>query len=105
MLPDDITRGIIFKQETRNALFFRKLTNLANNRQMNLQALELKFDNIYIVVKLILFIQCVQCVQQIHFYLDFENTYFVQISDIMKSIWDYTHYYTYTKFLHFVYDV
>ena len=63
MLPDEVARGIIYKQESRNALFTRKLLNLDKKINQTVIIMESNYKKMYTLLLLIMFINCVQLVQ------------------------------------------
>ena len=60
MLPDEFTRGMIYKQESRNSLFARKLTSIDRKTENISMITKSNFKNIYLLLTIILLIQSVQ---------------------------------------------
>ena len=69
MLPDEFTRGMIYKQESRNSLFARKLVNIDKKIDNNANVMESNLKRIYILLLIVAMFQGIQLVQYNSFHI------------------------------------
>ena len=87
MPSDEFARRIIYKQESRNSFFVKKLTNIDNKINHTKMVIESNHKKIYQLLTIILLIQSVQFVQYNSLYISvFRNVYYNQLSEMTKTI-------------------
>ena len=103
MLPDEFTRGMIYKQESRNALFAKKLINIDKKSENTAMIMESNFKKIYQLLTIILLIQSLQFVQYNYVYISvIRNEYYTQLTHWTTTIFSHAAFvfnYGYTRYL------
>ena len=85
--PDEFTRRMIYKQESRNKLFAQRLINIEKKTDYNALIIESNNQKANKLLTLVVFLQCIQLVQNNSLCIsNYTNEYVYLISGLSKTV-------------------